>query len=77
MPHVITRPGGDYLSPYGWTKNRKTAFQFRTKGEAQAHAEHDKLVGALTEFVPEEPPPGTDPNGAATIFGYGKPSQHG
>ena len=77
MPHVLTRPGGGYLSPYGWTKDRKSAFQFRSKGEAQAHAEHEKLTGALVEFVPEAAPPGTDPNGAAAIFGYGKNPQHG
>ena len=77
MPHVLTRPGGGYLSLYGWTNNKAGAMQFRSKQEAQDHVEREKLVGALVEMVPEAPPPGVDPNGAAAIFGYRKAAPGG
>lgn len=77
MPHVLTKPGGGYLSLYGWTNNKAGAMQFRTKEEALLHAEREKLTGALAELVVEAPPPGVDPNGAAAIFGYRKAAAGG
>lgn len=70
MPHVITRPDGRCLALHGWIASPKGALHFRTKEEAADHATREKLTDTRVQFVPETPPPGVDPNGAAGVFGY-------
>lgn len=77
MPYVLTRPGGGYLSLSGWTKNKVGALEFRAKEDALEHARRNDMIGVLAELVVPPAPPGTDPNGAAAIFGYRKTPAHG
>jgi hypothetical protein len=70
MPYVLTRPGGGYLAMHGWTKNKAAALEFRSKEEALEHGRTNDMTGVLAEQVVPPAPPGVDPNGAASIFGY-------
>lgn len=77
MPFVLVKADGSSYSLYGWNKHRKAALQFRSEPEAREHISREGLIGVTVEKVVEAPPPGVDPNGGRTIFGYPEAPRHG
>jgi len=56
MPYVITKPGGEYYSMWGWRASQAAAFQFRSKEDALDHVRTQRLIGALVEqYKPPSP----------------------
>lgn len=73
----IKNAAGKAHGMFGWTAP-EFGLHYRSKEEAEAARQQSPALASCTvEKVVPKPPSGTDPNGAATIFGYGKPSQHG